>query len=186
MPRGPQDWATDVRRVKQLLYGHLGECKTSRKPVVEMLKLLERLDDELRSASAASETTLSGQATPQHRRNKPKRYRIERHGNADFLAEHREGGRQPYLCPEDVYDAFAAVMAKIAEPAHFEVLLQAVTDRTGRPPPDYLLRTCVRFWMRCEPALVEKVRTRYRPIRPSRFVQEARRSWRRLAHVDKE
>lgn len=35
----------------------------------------------------------SGSSEPRYRRNKPKRYRVEQHGNVWCLAEHREGGR---------------------------------------------------------------------------------------------
>ncbi|MGB9624783.1 MAG: hypothetical protein ACPMAQ_07960 [Phycisphaerae bacterium] len=97
------------------------------------------------------------------------------------MAEYREGGRQAYLCPQEVYDALVTEMSEIAEPVQFPALLQGVAARTGKELPDYLIRLCIRFWMGVKPALVEKIRTRYRPIRPSTFARDARRAWRQLA-----
>jgi hypothetical protein len=186
MAKRPHDWARDIGRIRQLLSQLLRECAESREPVAEILDLLEKLETALRSAPAAGGSGETGPAEPRHRRNKPKTYRVEHHGNVAYLAEYREGGRQPYLCPQTVYDDLAAKMAEASEPAHFEVLLEAVSESPGRHPPDYLLRMCIRFWMGSNPPLVEKVRTRYRPIRPSKFVQESRRAWRQLAQADDE
>lgn len=53
--------------------------------------------------------------------------------------------------------------------------------RIGKEVPDYLIRICIRFWMGVRPALVVKIRIRYRPIRLSTFARDARRAWRQLA-----
>lgn len=95
----------------------------------------------MRSGTLAESVRIGSPAGDQRQRNKPKQYKIERHGNSSFPAEHREGGKQAFLCPEDVYDASAAVLAETAEPAHFEVLLESVAKRLRRTPPDYLLPT---------------------------------------------
>ncbi len=175
------DWEQNLGRLRELLYSLLRSREHPSETVVEMLEILDRLDGIVRSTVPSVTSVPVLQDNPRFRRNKPKSYRIERHGNGFFLAEHREGGRQPYLCPQDVYDAFANQMAKAAEPAHFEVLMEGTAELLGRTPPDYLLRTCLRFWMAGEPPLVEKVRTRYRPIRPNAFSREARKAWRVLA-----
>lgn len=85
------------------------------------------------------------------------------------------------MCPQEVYDALVAEMTEVAEPVQFPALLQGVAARIGKEVPDYLIRLCIRFWMGVKPALVEKIRTRYRPIRPSTFARDARRAWRQLA-----
>jgi len=84
-------------------------------------------------------------------------------------------------CPQRIYDAPVAEMSEIAEPVQFPALLQGLAARTGKELPDYLIRLCIRFWMGVKPALVEKIRTRYRPIRRSTFARDARRAWRQLA-----
>lgn len=179
------DHAEAFDRIRELLSDILSTHEGTGKPVAEIIRLLGQVQADLRARAAApvpqSSRPAGGSAgeTAQER-NKPKTYRVERHGNAWFLAEHREGGRQPFLCPQDVCDALAAVLAEATEPIHFEVMQEGLTRRLGRTPPDYLPRVCIRFWMSTDPPLVEKIRTRYRAIRPAKFIQEARRTWRGL------
>ena len=82
------------------------------------------------------------------------------------------------MCPKDLYDAFASVMAQTEEAAHFEVLRERVGQTLGREPADYLMRACIRFWMQTSPRLMEKVRTRYQSRKKSAFRTDARRVWR--------
>lgn len=178
MARKPKDWAADLGLMRELLYGLLGSEDRSPEPIVEMLKILDRLEDGARAAALGPPTEQIVPAAPHFRRNKPKSYRIERRGNTSFLAEYRKGGRQPYLVPQDVYDALTAELAGSSEPAHFEILMEGVARRLGRAQPDYLLRTCIRFWMSTDPPLVEKIRTHYRAIRPATFLRDARKAWR--------
>jgi hypothetical protein len=180
MARKPQDWEAGIGRIRQLLSRLLRECAQSREPVAEIIEILEDLDSAWRSRPTATGAAEAGSPEPRHRRNKPKQYKVERHGNVWYLAEHREGGRQADLCPKEVYEALATEMAGIAEASPFAALLQRVSDRMETEIPEYLVRLCIRFWMTTEPPLVEKVRTRYRAIRPSRMLAEARRTWRQL------
>lgn len=175
-------WDQDFTRFRQLLARLLRDCAESREPVAEMLELLERMEARLRSGSADGSAGVSmvGSSRPRYQRKKTKSYRVERHHNAWFLAEYREGGKQPFLCPQEVYDALAAELAAMSEPAHYTTLIEAVTRRMGRPPSDYLIRICIRFWMHGDPPLIERIRARYRPIRPSKFLQESKRAWRQL------
>lgn len=179
------DHAEAFDRIRELLSDILSTHEGTGKPVAEIIRLLGQVQADLR-ARAAAPTPRSGRPgegvmpEPAQQRNKPKTYRVERHGNAWFLAEYREGGRQPFLCPQDVYDALAAVLAEATEPIHFEVMQEGLARHLGRTPPDYLPRVCIRFWMSIEPPLVEKIRTRYRAIRPAKLVQDARREWRQL------
>lgn len=179
--RKPNDWAADLGRMRELLYGLLGSDDRSPEPIVEMLKILDRLETTARTATSSQPAEQIAPAAPSFRRNKPKSYRIEQRGKTPFLAEYRKGGRQPYLVPQDVYEALAAEMAGSSEPAHFEILMEGVARRLGRAQPDYLLRTCIRFWMATDPPLVEKIRTRYRAIRPATFLRDARKAWRQAA-----
>lgn len=65
------------------------------------------------------------------------------------------------------------------QPVQFGGLLQRVTDRTGKDVPDYLLRTCIRFWMYMSSPMIEKARTRSWPVRPTTFTRDAHRAWRK-------
>lgn len=150
--------------------------------VAEALDLLEQLDQEFKG------TESTGGPEPRwikvsgvHPRNQPKTYRVEHRGGASFLAEHREGGRQAFLCPEEVYDALAKVFAGATEPRHFDAIQANRGQELGEVTPDYLPRMCVRFWLNTDPPLLEKVRTRYRAVRRSSMVRDAGTEWRRLA-----
>ncbi len=61
------------------------------------------------------------------------------------LAEHRQGGIQPFLVPKDIYLEFAKVVAKQTESFSFDEIYKAV-QKTTPDCPDYLLRTSLRFW----------------------------------------
>jgi hypothetical protein len=180
MPDRRAIWAKNIARVRQLLTRVLRESAESREPVAEIFDLLEKLDHDFRTVT--DDTTINdvSKEKGRYRRNKPKKYQIERHRGGYFLAEHRVGGRQPYLCPRDVYEAFTVVMAETKEPTHFEVLLEAVNEQLGRATPDYLLRVCIRFWMSADQPLIERTRTRYKPVRLSTFASDAKRLWRKL------
>jgi len=188
MAMKPENWAAQVSQLRLLLGRLVRNLKTDESPetVGEIIDIVEKLEHALKSCSAAAAGGAPESSEPSRRRNKPKRYRVEQHGNAWCLAEHRAGGRQAYLCPQEVYDALVTEMSEIAEPVQFAALLQGVAGQIGKDVPDYLLRLCIRFWMGAKPALVEKIRTRYRPIRSATFARDARRAWRQLAQADDE
>ncbi len=158
----------------------------SRETVGEIFELVERLEQAVKSCSAAAAGGAPESSDRSRRRNKLKRYRVSQHGNARCLAERREGGRQAYPCPREACQALAAEVNDIADPVQFPVLLQRVAAQIGKELPHYLLRTCVRFWMAVTPALVLKIRTRYRPIRPSTSARDAHRAWYRLGRASDE
>ncbi|MEE9297088.1 MAG: hypothetical protein V3W34_19275 [Phycisphaerae bacterium] len=98
-----------------------------------------------------------------------------------FLVEYREGGRQPFCCPRQVYEAVAAALGSLGRPAQFEELLAVAGKRLKGAPADYLLRVCLRFWQSVDPPLVHKDRTHYSAIGSGKFENAARRAWRNLA-----
>lgn len=89
--------------------------------------------------------------------------------------------RQPFRCPQDAYETAVRVVARQDAPTSFGALHGEMNKEMGGPQPDYLLRTCLRFWLSTAPALVQKIRSRYGPIRRSSFARDARARWAELA-----
>jgi hypothetical protein len=176
----PDRWQQDISQIRQALARLLRQTSDPQEPVGRALELLEQLDGDVRLALAKAARWPRKAPETQVRRNQPKEYRVERHGGGEFLAEHRQGGRQAFLCPRDVYEAAAAILAETDQPRHFEVLLERLSAQLGRTISEYLLRVCLRFWMGLRPALAEKTRTFYKAVRPAGMTRDAKRAWREL------
>lgn len=144
-------------------------------PFAEIVELLDQLD----AAHRASRSTGSGVQAAS--RNRPKRYCIEERRRGAFLVEHREGGRQPFCCPKQIYDVVADAVGRLETTAQSEDLLAKVSKIAERPVPDYLPRVCLRFWLSLDTPLIKKDRTAYGPATKSSFENAARRAWRELA-----
>src|SRR5512133_1837082 len=107
MTETPEPWQQDISEIRQALARLLRQTSDPREPVAQALELLEQLDRDVRSALTKVARRPRKAPEMQARRNRPKEYRVERHGGGEFLAEHRQGGRQAFLCPRDVYEAAA-------------------------------------------------------------------------------
>lgn len=178
-----QRWTVGVARIRRLLMEMLRRSDEFREPIAEIVELLDELDEGLRPLLGSQQTP--GPAAHRMSRNRPKRYRIEERRRGSFLVEYREGGRQPFCCPRQVYEAVAVALGSLGRPAQFEELLAMAGKRWKATPADYLLRVCLRFWRSVTPPLVHKDRTHYRAIGAGKFENAARRAWRNLAkHSD--
>ncbi len=71
----------------------------------------------------------------------------EHRADGRYLAEHREGGKQPFLVHEDVYKAFINAMAKVEQPESFDDVLARAAKIYKHEIPIYQVRTLTRFWL---------------------------------------
>jgi len=153
-----------------------------REPIAEIVELLDELDEDLRPFLSPRRP----RPDSAHRvtRYQPKSYVIEQRGRDIFLVEYREGGRQPFCCPRQIYGAVAAAIDTLVRPAQFGEVLAATGKRLKDMPAEYLVRVCLRFWQSTDPPLVQKDRTHYGAIGPGKFENAARRAWRTLTNQD--
>ena len=171
----PLDWPAAMSRIRSVLMGMLRRSARLGQPIAEIVELLDQLD----AAHRQAQSTGSGVHVPS--RNKPKLYCIEERRRGTFLVEHREGGRQPFCCPKQIYDVVAGAVGRLETTVQSEDLLAKVSKIAGRPVPDYLPRVCLRFWLSLDPPLIKKDRTSSGPATKSSFENAARRAWRELA-----
>ena len=169
------DWPAVMSRIRSVLMAMLRRSAKLGQPIAEIVELLDQLD----AAHRAFRSTDSG--TQAASRNRPKRYCIEERRRGAFLVEHREGGRQPFCCPKQIYDVVAGAVGRLETPVQSEDLLAKVSKIAGRPVPDYLPRVCLRFWLSLDTPLIKKDRTAYGPATKFSFENAAWRAWRALA-----
>ena len=128
--------------------------------------------------TASTGRTLAPEVELRHTRDARRNiYRIEETGRGSFLAEYRDPDRQPFRVPKSAHDAAAKVLVRVRSPESFERLLALTRKEANEELPDYLLRTCLRFWMNTDPPLVKRARGRYAPVRRSSFTRDTRNLW---------
>ena len=171
----PPDWPAVMSRIRSVLMDMLRRSTKLGQPIAEIVELLDQLDHAHQAARSM------GAAAQASSRNKPKRYGIENRRRGAFLVEHREGGKQPFCCPRQLYDVVADAVGRLERTVQSEALLAKVSRIAGRRVPDYLPRVCLRFWLSLDPPLIKKVRTAYGPAIKFSFENAARRAWRELA-----
>ena len=169
------DWPAVMSRIPSVLMAILRRSAKLGQPIAEIVELLDQLD----AAHRAFQSSDPGAQAAS--RNRPKRYCIEERRRGAFLVEHREGGRQPFCCPKQIYDVVAGAVGQLEKTVQSEDLLAKVSKIAGRPVPDYLPRVCLRFWLSLDPPLIKKHRTAYGPATKSSFESAARRAWREIA-----
>lgn len=179
-------WDELIGRISSLVTQHLGEPGDRRGVAAEILRCLGALDEIHRAAVSGAAgrpegTVAQAPSRPRGRRHGSNTYRIERLNRGLFLAEYRSLERQPFRCPQDAYEAAARIVARQNAPTSFGALHGELSKEMGGPQPDYLLRTCLRFWLNTNPPLVQKIRSRYGPVRRSSFARDARARWAELA-----
>lgn len=168
-------WQDAVSRVRLSVTDLLRKAPGSGAAVADLLDRIEELDRIHREELAAG-----GSIKSQRRRGRQNTYRVVKGKDGAVLEEIAEG-RQPFRCPESVYNTLATVITDLKEPARFEDILRQVRKRTGELNlPDYQARMCLRLWISNAPQLVEKVGTRYGPKSGLNVRQEVRRVWREL------
>lgn len=143
--------------------------------IVEVIGLLDDLTVQIDGESGAR-----ADEALKPRRKTPKTYVCEKRADGRHLAEHREGGKQPFLVHEDVYDAIVNAMAKVKQPEPFDDVLARAAKLYKSKIPIYQGRTVTRFWLSREPALIRKAGRAYGPANLSRFAAQARKAFRDL------
>jgi len=142
--------------------------------IVEVIELLDDLTVQIEGESG------HGADNTAPRRKTPKNYVCEKRADGRHLAEHREGGKQPFLVHENVYDAIVNAMAKAKQPEPFDDVLARAAKLYKSKIPIYQGRTVTRFWLSREPALIRKAGRAYGPANPKRFAAQARKAFRDL------
>jgi hypothetical protein len=140
--------------------------------IVEVIELLDDL------AGQIGYVTAGGTSKPS--RKTPKTYGRDQRTDGWYLAEHREGGKQPFLVHEDIYGAFLNAMAKVKRPEPFDDVLARAGKLYRKELPIYQGRVVIRFWLSRNPALVRKAGRAYCPVNPSQFAAKARKAFRNL------
>lgn len=179
-------WDELVGRISSLVTQHLGESGDRRGVAAEILRCLGALDEIHRAAMSGTAGKPEGAVSeapsrPRGRRRGANTYRIERLNRGLFLAEYRSLERQPFRCPQDAYEVAVRIVARQDAPKSFGALHGEMNKEVGGPQPDYLLRTCLRFWLSADQPLVQEVRSRYGPVRRSSFARDAHARWAELA-----
>ena len=167
-------WHSTAGRIRAILGEIARKNATCKDRVLQIVLMLDELEMLYRSQPA--------------RRAKPGRppspgvryYRRQWKAGDEFLAEYRAGRSQPFLVPQEVYDAAACVMAQARSPISFNDWHEAVNRRLDRELSDYQCRAILRFWLAAKPSLVKKMRTRYQPTSRTDFPTAARRAFEQL------
>jgi hypothetical protein len=173
--------AEAMRKVRRLL-GELLLHKTDPKePVGQILTLLDPVERYVEhglgesSGGGRMRSTRGGQAT----------YAVAKKKNEEeMLVEHREGGSTPYRCPKYLFDAVTHAISKADPSLNFEELAKA-TSKEVPEPPEWQVRTILRFLANTQPPLVGRERNRYRPLRPQKFLAESKAAWHGLPKESK-
>lgn len=169
-----------IKRIRRIILRVLKCSEGFRKPLTEVLELLDELDEQLES-SAGQSRSRSSKATSARTRYQPKEYTVEQRRREQCLCEYRIGGRsQPFCCPRDVYEAIVEVLASNNDWIQFDDIRARAGENLDAIVPEYLPRVCLRFWQSTTPPIVEKNRTRYRSCASGSFKSAARRAWREL------
>jgi hypothetical protein len=169
--------AESVAKIRQLLAGWLKSNAESREPVADILQLLEPLDAYIRGnlSQPSSARRPAGAGTT---------YKIEKRKNdEEMLTERREGGSQPYKCPRYIYDATVTVLAKTS-PMEFEAVMKGV-GKVLHEPPEWQVRTVLRFLLNAQPPLIVRERNKYRPLQPGKLGIEAKQLWQSVVKESK-
>src|ERR1041384_5782134 len=135
--------AEAASKIRKLLTMILRDCEKSRRPVAEILELLEGIERMAPSPRAASADV--------RRRNQATEYHIEEFQGNRVLAEYRRGAIHPFRCEGSIYDATAEAFRGQRQGLQFDELSEAVAQKLGERPREYQVRLCLRFWMRHAP-----------------------------------
>jgi hypothetical protein len=98
-----------------------------------------------------------------------------------MLVERRYDSPKDFCCGREIYDATAQTVATAPKRGMgFDAIMDGVTKRLGRRPPEYLPRMCVRFWLFGKAPILIRSRARYEPIASATFLQQSKDAWRTL------
>src|SRR5690242_7053699 len=107
-PSGPAISA--VKQIRRLLAEWLESKDDPRRPIAEILRLTEAIEDDLRAKPLRG----TGKLAPA---SQGLRYSVDKTAAGEVLTEHRpEGGSPPFRVARSFYDAVAEVLAEAEEP----------------------------------------------------------------------
>jgi len=153
------DWAEALAKLRQRLVQILRDPADAQANAADAIEDLDHLDRLFRQRRPVRRR--QGEARTDR---PPNEYRIEAGKRGPCLGEYFAEDRPPFKCERRVYDGIAAALEGFSKPASVEELVRAARKTTRDDLPEYLVRQCLRFWLSREPALVEKVGTRYQPL----------------------
>ena len=126
------------------------------------LEIIERnISDSPKSGVTRSAPEAPVPTRPRRVRNRPKSYARVDAGGVSSLGEFRESGAQPFLVPSTVYDATARVLDSLDRSEDAPSILAQVREGLDADVPEYLVRTCIRFWRSLKDPIVKKQGTKY-------------------------
>jgi len=168
--------------IQEALAELLRTCPKSRRVVADILQWLEQIQRQRTNADHAQPAGRRRQ--PRARRGAAiKGYKIELGRNdEETLIERRYDSPKDFRCGYDVYIATAGTLAKAPKGGmSFDAILEGATKQLGWQPPEYLPRLCARFWSFGKEPIVIRSRARYQPMASTKFLQQAKNTWRKLA-----
>jgi hypothetical protein len=159
----------------------LRECPESRHVVADVLEWLVQIERE-RHGDLPTQPGQHRSRSGTHRGDAIKGYKIKRGRQGEMLVERRYDSPKDFRCGYEIYDATAEAVATAPKRGMgFDAIMDSVTKRLGRRPPEYLPRMCLRFWLFGKEPILIRSRARYEPISPPTFVQQSKDAWRTLA-----
>jgi hypothetical protein len=157
---------TKLRALLGELAGTIGRDPRLR----EADKLIRAAEDELRAAAGGRTKRRTGVGTE---------YAVEVVDQREVLTERRLGGTSPpFRVGKDMYSIIAGVLDEVKKPVDFEFIVKLATRKSNGLVAEFHVRTCLRFWMRHDPPLLSRSRTRYLPAEAGNFVGRAEKAWR--------
>jgi hypothetical protein len=176
---GPQDWPETVSRLREVLVRIALQSPGTKDLIEEALSLLQTGDRAVLRPPAPAPAIPSARKT---RGDKVVEYCIEPGMRGLSLVEVRVGSSKPFRCPEDVYRATVAILARETSGISFEDLHEAAMTRLGRSDePIYLFRVVLRFLK--QKNLLQHSGRRFRPKQAKGFKEAAARAWRETGRV---
>jgi hypothetical protein len=157
-----------VSRLRQLLLKAMKDCKDGRDPIIEALQVLEELE---------SVALLPAGQRVMRQRNAVTEYRVEQFGGREVLSEYRQGLRHPFRCDRAVYNAVVGALHGESQGIRYDDIVARVAKKLAEKTPDYLIRLCLRCWLKSQPRLIARGHTKYTAISPSKFRQAAAARW---------
>jgi len=132
---------------------------------------------EVTSLLSNAEEVIARQGRPILRRTgKGARYVIENVNNRPMLAECRGKGR-PLRVDEQLFAGVVGVLAQTTKPLAFDEIVEGVGQPPNRLLVEWQIRVVLRFLLRADPPILQRVRSRYFPEAATGFEAAASRWW---------
>jgi hypothetical protein len=136
----------------------------------EVLPLLERAAEQLEDGQPVRRKLGRGDGAIE--------YVVEKTAQGEVLTERRSGGTsQPLRCPKVVYDAAIRMLATTTKPLSMDEILSGIETVMGVRPAEFQMRVALRLWLHADPALISRLRARYRLADSTGFISKATRLW---------